>query len=201
MGTEGEALQAFVAAFVEENPDVEVNVTAVPWDAAHDKIATAIAGGQTPDVSMIGTTWMGEFAATGALAHPGGADHRDVGGLPAGDGGGDLVVRGIPRDRGDVDLDVGVLLDEGRDEGLKGLALSAHRPYLDGAGGRSFTDGLGGFLGAAAPGGVASATGEREGCHGDHGGAHAGARNSVHGWSSPSSSTASIGRPAGDLCA
>ena len=67
MGTEGEALQAFVAAFVEENPDVEVNVTAVPWDAAHDKIATAIAGGQTPDVSMIGTTWMGEFAATGAL--------------------------------------------------------------------------------------------------------------------------------------
>ena len=52
---------------MEENPEVEVNVTAVPWDAAHDKIATAIAGGQTPDVSMIGTTWMGEFAATGAL--------------------------------------------------------------------------------------------------------------------------------------
>lgn len=67
MGTEGEALGEFAAAFVEENPDVEVNVTAVPWDAAHDKIATAIAGGQTPDVSMIGTTWMGEFAATGAL--------------------------------------------------------------------------------------------------------------------------------------
>ena len=67
MGTEGEALGAFAEAFTQENPDVEVNVTAVPWDAAHDKIATAIAGGQTPDVSMIGTTWMGEFAATGAL--------------------------------------------------------------------------------------------------------------------------------------
>jgi multiple sugar transport system substrate-binding protein len=67
MGTEGEALGDFAQAFVEENPDVTVNVTAVPWDAAHDKIATAIAGGQTPDVSMIGTTWMGEFAATGAL--------------------------------------------------------------------------------------------------------------------------------------
>jgi len=67
MGTEGEALGAFAEGFTEENPDVEVNVTAVPWDAAHDKIATAIAGGQTPDVSMIGTTWMGEFAATGAL--------------------------------------------------------------------------------------------------------------------------------------
>ena len=67
MGTEGEALGDFAACFAEENPDVEVKVTAVPWDAAHDKIATAIAGGQTPDVSMIGTTWMGEFAATGAL--------------------------------------------------------------------------------------------------------------------------------------
>ncbi|MHB1064729.1 MAG: sugar ABC transporter substrate-binding protein [Georgenia sp.] len=67
MGTEGEKLGDFAAAFVKENPDVKINVTAIPWDAAHDKIATAIAGGQTPDVSMIGTTWMGEFAATGAL--------------------------------------------------------------------------------------------------------------------------------------
>jgi multiple sugar transport system substrate-binding protein len=67
MGTEGEALADFAKGFAAENPDVEVKVTAVPWDAAHDKIATAIAGGQTPDVSMIGTTWMGEFAATGAL--------------------------------------------------------------------------------------------------------------------------------------
>lgn len=67
MGTEGEALGDFAEAFTAEHPDIEVNVTAVPWDAAHDKIATAIAAGQTPDVSMIGTTWMGEFAATGAL--------------------------------------------------------------------------------------------------------------------------------------
>lgn len=67
MGTEGENLGDFTEAFVEENPGVEVNVTPIPWDAAYDKIATAIAGGQAPDVSMIGTTWMGEFAATGAL--------------------------------------------------------------------------------------------------------------------------------------
>jgi multiple sugar transport system substrate-binding protein len=44
-----------------------VTVTAVPWDAAHQKITGAIAAKQTPDVSMIGTTWMGEFAKTGAL--------------------------------------------------------------------------------------------------------------------------------------
>ncbi|NMR20694.1 sugar ABC transporter substrate-binding protein [Cellulomonas fimi] len=67
MGTEGEKLGDFAQAFVAENPDVDLQVTPVPWDAAHDKIATAIAAGETPDVSMIGTTWMGEFAATGAL--------------------------------------------------------------------------------------------------------------------------------------
>ncbi|TDE02007.1 sugar ABC transporter substrate-binding protein [Jiangella asiatica] len=67
MGTEGEGLGAFLAGFEEENPDVTVEVTPVPWEGAHDRIATAIAAGETPDVSLIGTTWMGEFAETGGL--------------------------------------------------------------------------------------------------------------------------------------
>jgi multiple sugar transport system substrate-binding protein len=67
MGTEGEKLATFAADFMKDNPDAKVNVTAVPWDAAHQKLASAIAGKQTPDVSMVGTTWMGEFAKTGAL--------------------------------------------------------------------------------------------------------------------------------------
>ncbi len=67
MGTEGEMLQDFSAAFEEANPDATVNVTAIPWEAAHDKIAGAIASGETPDVSLIGTTWMGEFAEAGGL--------------------------------------------------------------------------------------------------------------------------------------
>jgi multiple sugar transport system substrate-binding protein len=72
MGTEGEKLGVLAKDFMAANPDVKVTVTAVPWDAAHDKITTAIAGATggadtTPDVSLIGTTWMGEFAKTGAL--------------------------------------------------------------------------------------------------------------------------------------
>jgi multiple sugar transport system substrate-binding protein len=67
MGTEGEKLQGFTDGFIAENPDVKVKVTAVPWDAAHDKIATAITGRQTPDVSLVGTTWIAEFAKTGAF--------------------------------------------------------------------------------------------------------------------------------------
>jgi multiple sugar transport system substrate-binding protein len=67
MGTEGEKLSVLAKDFEAANPGVSVKITPVPWDAAHDKLATAIAGRQTPDVSLIGTTWMGEFAKTGAL--------------------------------------------------------------------------------------------------------------------------------------
>jgi multiple sugar transport system substrate-binding protein len=67
MGTEGEKLGDFAKDFEKANPDVTVKVTAVPWEAAHDKISAAIAGGKTPDVSLVGTTWMGEFAKSGGL--------------------------------------------------------------------------------------------------------------------------------------
>lgn len=67
MGTEGENLGVLADAFMAEHPEVTVSVTAVPWDAAHGRIVNAIAGGEVPDVSLIGTTWMGEFAAMGGL--------------------------------------------------------------------------------------------------------------------------------------
>ena len=60
-GAEGDKLPALVKEFEAANPGVKVNVTAIPWDAAHDKFKTAIAGGSTPDVAMVGSTWMGEF--------------------------------------------------------------------------------------------------------------------------------------------
>ena len=49
MGNEGEVLKELAAQFEEENPDVTIDVTAVPWEGAHDRIATAIAGGEMPD--------------------------------------------------------------------------------------------------------------------------------------------------------
>jgi multiple sugar transport system substrate-binding protein len=67
MGTEGEKLSELADAFMEENPDAKVTVTPVPWDGAHNKLSAAIAGQETPDVTMLGTTWVGEFAKSGAL--------------------------------------------------------------------------------------------------------------------------------------
>ncbi|ACV76933.1 sugar ABC transporter substrate-binding protein [Nakamurella multipartita] len=61
-GAEGQDLPALLDEFEAANPGVTVDVTAIPWDAAHNKYQTAIAGGQTPDIAQMGTTWMGDFA-------------------------------------------------------------------------------------------------------------------------------------------
>ena len=67
MGNEGVKLSVMADAFMAENPGATVNVTPVDWGQAVAKLQTAIAGGQTPDVSQMGTDMMGQFAATGAL--------------------------------------------------------------------------------------------------------------------------------------
>jgi multiple sugar transport system substrate-binding protein len=56
MGAEGEKLPELATEFQEANPGTTVNVTAIPWDSAHDKFANSIAAGTTPDVAMVGTT-------------------------------------------------------------------------------------------------------------------------------------------------
>ena len=67
MGNEGVKLSTLADGFMKEHPGVKVNVTPVDWGQAVAKLQTAIAGGQTPDVSQMGTDMMGQFAATGAL--------------------------------------------------------------------------------------------------------------------------------------
>lgn len=67
MGVEGERLPALVKEFEAANPGTQVTVTAIPWDSAHDKFTAAIAANKTPDLAMVGTTWMGEFVGLGAL--------------------------------------------------------------------------------------------------------------------------------------
>ncbi|WP_406445455.1 sugar ABC transporter substrate-binding protein [Streptomyces sp. NBC_00631] len=61
-GTEGDKLPELLKGFEKENPGVKVNVTSIPWANAHGKYQTAIAGGTTPDVAQMGTTWMADFA-------------------------------------------------------------------------------------------------------------------------------------------
>ncbi|MCP3031617.1 sugar ABC transporter substrate-binding protein [Halobacillus sp. A1] len=67
MGEEGKMLKEFSEGFEEDHPELTVNVQAIPWDTAHDKLLTAVASGNGPDVVQLGTTWIPEFAEAGAL--------------------------------------------------------------------------------------------------------------------------------------
>ena len=73
MGNEGTKLGAMADDFMAANPDVKVSVTPVDWGQAVAKLQTAIGGGETPDVSQMGTDMMGQFVETGALEPVGAA--------------------------------------------------------------------------------------------------------------------------------
>ncbi|GGA41224.1 sugar ABC transporter substrate-binding protein [Paenibacillus physcomitrellae] len=67
MGT-SDTVTPITKMYEEQNPGVKVEVQAIPWDSAHDKLLTAVASQNGPDVVQMGTTWVPEFAAAGALA-------------------------------------------------------------------------------------------------------------------------------------
>jgi len=60
-------VKGYATAFQSEHPGTTVNIEFVPWAQAHDKFTTSIAGGKTPDVAEMGTTWTPEFADEGAF--------------------------------------------------------------------------------------------------------------------------------------
>lgn len=65
MGAEAKKIGAMAEKFEAQHPEIKVNVQAIPWSSAHDKIVTAVAGGTVPDVAQMGTTWMAEFGSIG----------------------------------------------------------------------------------------------------------------------------------------
>ncbi|NYE08077.1 multiple sugar transport system substrate-binding protein [Bacillus niacini] len=67
MGDEGKRLSGVVKDFEAKNPKIKLKVTAIPWDSAHDKLVTAAAAKEGPDVIQLGSSWVTEFAAAGGL--------------------------------------------------------------------------------------------------------------------------------------
>lgn len=65
MGDEAKKLKQILPSFNKKYPQIQVEVQAIPWGNARDKILTAIAGNTTPDLSQMGTTWMPEFSDIG----------------------------------------------------------------------------------------------------------------------------------------
>ncbi|HET6518345.1 MAG TPA: sugar ABC transporter substrate-binding protein, partial [Geminicoccaceae bacterium] len=65
----GPIFERIAGAFEQENPDIDVRIEVVNWDPLLQKLTTDIAGGTAPDVSIIGTRWLLDFAAQG-VAEP-----------------------------------------------------------------------------------------------------------------------------------
>jgi multiple sugar transport system substrate-binding protein len=68
LGSEGERVRPLLAEFERSHPQVRVRLQQIPWSAAHEKLLTAYVGGVLPDVFQVGTTWLAELHALGALA-------------------------------------------------------------------------------------------------------------------------------------
>jgi multiple sugar transport system substrate-binding protein len=67
MGREGEMVERLVPAFERAHPGLRVRVQQIPWSAAHEKLLTAYVGEALPDVVQVGSTWVPELTALGAL--------------------------------------------------------------------------------------------------------------------------------------
>ena len=67
MGREGEVVAELIPEFERLNPGIRVELQQIPWTAAHEKLLTAFAGRVTPDVAQLGSRWVPELVAWGAL--------------------------------------------------------------------------------------------------------------------------------------
>ncbi|WP_428688038.1 ABC transporter substrate-binding protein [Roseibium sp.] len=65
----GPFFQEVADAFQKQNPDITINIEVVPWDTLLQRLTTDIAGGSAPDISIIGTRWLLDFASQG-IAEP-----------------------------------------------------------------------------------------------------------------------------------
>ncbi len=67
MGEEAKQLGKIASIFEEQNPGITIEVQAIPWDNAYDKLLTGIAARRLPDIAQMGTTWMAGFGAMGVF--------------------------------------------------------------------------------------------------------------------------------------
>jgi multiple sugar transport system substrate-binding protein len=67
LGREGEVVAQLLPDLERRRPGLRVRVQQIPWSAAHEKLLTAFVGGAMPDVLQVGTTWLPELVALGAV--------------------------------------------------------------------------------------------------------------------------------------
>src|SRR5919199_6790850 len=56
-----------IPAFEKLDPDIKVKDVTIPYDSLHQKLVTAVAGGQLPDLVRSDIIWVPELANLGVL--------------------------------------------------------------------------------------------------------------------------------------
>ncbi|UQU62555.1 extracellular solute-binding protein [Couchioplanes caeruleus] len=69
--------------FHEAHPNITINPVRIEWSEALTRLSTATTSGEGPDVTVMGTTWVGGFTALGALRPYTDAEIAAVGGKDA----------------------------------------------------------------------------------------------------------------------
>jgi len=67
MGTEGEYVQKLITDFDLANRKIKVKIQKIPWSAAQEKLITAYASDNLPDIFQLGNTWIPQFKALNAI--------------------------------------------------------------------------------------------------------------------------------------
>jgi len=62
-----ELMRSLLDKFERQHPGIRVRFQQLSWDFGLDKIITAIAAGNAPDLVELGTDWVAQFAASGVL--------------------------------------------------------------------------------------------------------------------------------------
>ena len=60
-------INPMIIEFEKENPDIQVQLERLTWSDGQNKIITALAANQAPDVIEIGSTWVASFSNDGGL--------------------------------------------------------------------------------------------------------------------------------------
>jgi len=67
MGSEAENISKIIPVFEKENLDIKIKVQQVPWTAAQEKLITAFASDNMPDMCQLGNTWIPQFVSLNAI--------------------------------------------------------------------------------------------------------------------------------------
>ncbi len=67
MGSEAEQISKILPEFEKRYPNIKVKVQQIPWTAAQEKLITAFASDNTPDICQLGNTWIPQFSSLNAV--------------------------------------------------------------------------------------------------------------------------------------